>query len=157
MLRQALQMLLQARMAGLEVLDERCTVPDLDQHTAKMAMQGEAFWLGFNRSDGAFQFRNLVADGGDLLTGGLDFTDDNLQPLKFAHGPRGGEVPQERGGCETTSSAAMSERSAVFITALRSLIRASPKDQESCSPSTWTSCSVLKHATRARCKAGAAA
>ena len=121
MLREALQVFLESGMAGLQVLDERRSIADFNQHTAKVAVQGKPFGLSFNRRNGALKFGDLIADGRHLLTRRLDFTNDNLQALEFAHGPHGGEAPQERGGCETTSSAAMRERKAVFITARRSL------------------------------------
>jgi hypothetical protein len=75
----------------------------------------------------------LIAHRCHLLTGVLDFANDDLEPLKVAHESHGGEAPQERRGPDTTSSAAMSERRAVFITALKSLILASPKVHESTS------------------------
>ena len=98
MFREALQVLLESGMAAFQVLDERSSITDLNQHATKVAVQGKAFRLCFNRRNGAFEFSDLVADGRDLLTCRLDFADDNLQTLEFAHGPHGGEVPQERGG-----------------------------------------------------------
>ena len=155
MFRQALKVFLESFVAAFQVLNERCSIANLDQNATKVTVQSKALGLCFNRRDGALKFGDLIADGRHLLTRRLDFTDDNLQALEFAHGPHGGEAPQERGGCETTSSAAMRERKAVFMTARRSLTRASPKVHERRVPSTCTSCSVLRQAMSARCKAGA--
>ncbi len=86
MLAQALEVLLQLRMARSKVLEQSGAVGHFDQHATEMPVEGQPFRLCLNGSDGPLEFGHLVADGGHLLPGALDFTHHDLKPLKFAHG-----------------------------------------------------------------------